>query len=161
MKTLLIALLASSTLATALPSMAQAHEYETYGYNQNGWANDDWNNGGNSYAEFNQEYQHIWQGIQHGLNDGSLSRQQAWRFSRELRSIQARAYWEQRQGGYNSGEAQAQLERLHERIHAIHDRGHERQGYYGAGQGYGYGQNYGGGYDDRRDNGPDEYNQRR
>ncbi len=160
MKTLLIALLASSTLAAALPSLAQAHENEDYRYSQGGGAHNDWNNGGGSYAEFNQEYRHIWQGIQHGLNDGSLSRQQAWRFSRELRSIQARAYWEQRQGGYNSGEAQAQLERLHERIHAIHDRGHERQGYYGAGQGYGYGQSHGS-YDDRRDNDSDYYSQRR
>ncbi len=161
MKTLLIALLASSTLAAALPSLAQAHEYENQGYSQGGWANDNWNNGGDNYAEFNQEYQHIWQGIQHGLNDGSLSRRQAWRFSSELRSIQARAYWEQRRGGYNSGEAQAQLEQLHERIHAVHDRGHDRQGYYGAGQDYRYGQTYGGGYDDRRDSGSDYYNQRR
>ncbi len=161
MKTLLIALLAGSTLAATLPLTAQAHENENYGYSQGRWANDDWNNGGDNYAEFNQEYQHVWQGIQHGLNDGSLSRQQAWRFSRELRSIQGRAYWQQRQGGYNSGEAQSQLEQLHERIHAIHNRSHDGRSYYGAGQDYRYGQTYGNGYDDRRDDGDAEYNQRR
>ena len=35
------------------------------------------NNGGASYADFNQEYQHIWQYIQHGMSDGPYRRRQA------------------------------------------------------------------------------------
>ena len=163
MKTLLIALLAGSTLTAALPSLAQAHDGQNYGYNPGSYAGDDWNNGGRGYARFDEEFRHIWQGIQHGLSDGSYSRQQAWRFQRDLRSIQARAEWEQRQGRYDSGDIQYRLAGLHERMHAIHDRGHDGQRDDGYGQGYDqpYGQSYGNGYEDRRDNRSDFHGQQR
>src|SRR5437762_2235413 len=70
MKKLMVALLATSTMAFAVPALA--HDYDDQAY-----AQDDWNNGGDSYGEFYQEYQHIWQGIQHGLSDGSYTPGQA------------------------------------------------------------------------------------
>ena len=138
MKTLMIAVLASTTLAMTVPAIAQAHP-ETYATDD-----DDWNNGGDSYAEFNQEYAHIWQGIQHGLGDGSFTRSEAGRFYREMQSIRARAEQDERYGNYDPQLIQARLERLHDWMHRAHERGHERQESY-------YGNNYGNGNDYSRD----------
>ena len=91
---------------------------------------DDWNNGGDSYAEFNQEYRHIWAGIQHGLSDGSYTPRQARYFYRAMQQIRARADWMQRSGRYNPRDIQVRLERLHDTMHDAHERGHERQDAY-------------------------------
>ena len=120
MKRLIVALLATSTLAFAVPALAHpepagAHE-----------ADEAWNNGGASYADFNQEYQHIWQGIQHGLSDGSYTRRQAQGFYRAMQQIRARANWMERSGRYDPEDTQARLERLHETMHDAHEAGHER-----------------------------------
>lgn len=147
MRKFLIAIMASSALAMAIPVVAQAHNDEPGVAS----ADDDWNNGGANYADFDQEYQHIWQGIQHGLSDGSYTRREAYRFYREMRNIRARAYWEERSGNYDPEDTQARLESLHERMHIAHERGHERldswrgndwQGDYNRGYGYG-GYSYG------------------
>jgi hypothetical protein len=58
MKRLLVALLATSTMALAAPAFAHPEHPEAPG------ADESWNNGGASYGDFNQEYQHIWEGIQ-------------------------------------------------------------------------------------------------
>ena len=91
-----------------------------------------WNNGGANYADFNQEYQHIWQGIQHGVSDGSYTRRQAQGFYRSMQQIKARADWMERSGRYDSEDTQARLERLHETMHSAHERGHDRQDRYGG-----------------------------
>ena len=87
---------------------------------------DSWNNGGASYSDFNAEYQHIWQGIQHGLSDGSYTRREAQRFYRAMQQIRSRADWMERNGRYDPQDTQARLERLHEAMHAAHERGHDR-----------------------------------
>lgn len=92
---------------------------------------DQWNNGGATYADFNQEYQHISQGIQHGLSDGSYSRSQARGFYRAMQRIKARADWMERSGRYDPQDTQARLERLHEAMHAAHERGHQLLDRYG------------------------------
>ena len=109
-------------------AMHQAHEAGHAIQNLGGGGGDDeaWNNGGASYADFNQEYQHIWQGIQHGLSDGSYTRRQAQGFYRAMQQIRARANWMERNGRYDPEDTQARLERLHETMHAAHERGHER-----------------------------------
>ena len=89
-----------------------------------------WGSDGMSYAEFNQEYQHIWQGIQHGVNDGSYTRREAQQFYREMQRIRARANWMQRSGRWNPAATQAQLERLHDVMHDAHEEGHDRQDSY-------------------------------
>ena len=92
---------------------------------------DTWNNGGDTYAEFDQEYQHIWQNIQHGVSDGSYTRRQAQGFYRAMQQIKARASWMERNGRYDPEDTQARLERLHETMHTAHERGHELQDRYG------------------------------
>lgn len=126
MKKVLLALLATSTLAIAAPALA--HE------------GDDWDDDANvpTYELFQQQSHHIWDGIQHGLNDGSYTPAQANYFYRELRRIQQQAAWDARRGYYNPQWTEAQLTRLHDRMHVAHERGHERldsgwgsNGYYG------------------------------
>ncbi len=137
MNKLMVALLATTTMALAVPAMAHEHPDEPYAQG------DDWNNGGDSYAEFNQEYQHIWQGIEHGLSDGSYTQRQARQFYRAMQQIRGRADWMQRSGYYDPQDIQQRLERLHDYMHAAHEQGHERQYQpYGYGNGYGNSYNY-------------------
>ena len=140
MKTLLLGIAAAATLAIAAPAFAHPDD-EEYGVD--------------TYANFNQEYQHIWQGIQHGLSDRSYTSYQAQRYWRELQDIRARAYWEERRGYYDPEDIQARIEQLHTRMHVAHERGHERLnndwnyngGYDRGGYNGGYDRNYNGGYD--------------
>ena len=111
MKKVVLALLASATFALATPALA--HD-----------GDDDWTP--DSYVEFNQLYQHIWQGIQHGLGDGSYTSREARYFYGQLRQIQRKAYWEERSGDYNPDEIAGDLQDLHDRMHVAHERGHER-----------------------------------
>ena len=137
MKKLMLALLATTTMALTVPAMA--HEYQDEPYAQS----DDWNNGGDSYAEFDQEYQHMWQGIEHGLSDGSYTPRQGRQFYRAMQQIRRRADWMQRSGYYDPQEIQQRLARLHDSMHAAHEEGHERQyQHYGYGNGYDYGNSY-------------------
>lgn len=125
MKTIILAGLAAAALAFAGPALAHGDD------------GDDWS--AQSYGAFDQQYHHIWDGIQHGVSDGSYTPWQARRFYRALQDIRARADWEQRSGYYNPADIENRLERLHDVMHEAHERGHERLDE----QGYGYG--YGGG----------------
>lgn len=128
MKKLILAALAAASLA-AVAAPALAHEGD----------DDDWSI--ESYDAFAQQYHHIWDGIQHGMSDGSYSPGQAQYFYRQLRGIQARADWEQRTGQFDPEEISDRLQDLHERMHVAHERGHERMNNewgYGSGYGYGY-----------------------
>jgi hypothetical protein len=122
MKKLVLAALATSLLAVAAPALA--HEGD----------DDDWTV--ESYGAFSQQYHHIWDGIQHGLSDGSYTPREAQYFYRQMQSIQARADWEQRTGQFDPEEISDRLQDLHERMHAAHQRGHERLE--GWGNPYGY-----------------------
>ena len=125
MKRLILAALATSLLAAAAPALA--HEGD----------DDDWTV--ESYESFQQQYHHIWDGIQHGVSDGSYTPRQAQYFYRQLRSIQARADWEQRTGQFDPDEISDRLDSLHDRMHVAHERGHERlDNSYGYYQPYGY-----------------------
>ena len=112
-------------------SMHDAHEVG-HAIQDDHHDNDAWNNGGANYADFNQEYQHIWQGIQHGLSDGSYTRRQGQSFYRAMQQIKARADWMERSGRDDPDDTQARLERLHETMHAAHEQGHERQDRYNS-----------------------------
>ena len=138
MKRFLTAVAASALLVAA--GAANAHDLP-YGQQQGEASQDqEWNNGGADYSQFQQEYDHILQSIRHSMSDGSLSRRQGAQFYRELQSIKRAAYSEEENGDYNSGWVQERLEQLHNRIHATHDREHQQNRYrYGYGQqGYGY-----------------------
>ena len=120
MKRLMIALLATSALTLAAPAFAHPEDHA-------GAAEEQWNNGGATYGDFNQEYQHIWDGIQHGLSDGSYTREQARQFYGAMQRIRARADEMQQSGDWNPQVTQAQLERLHETMHQAHEVGHAVQ----------------------------------
>lgn len=131
MKKLFLALLATTVVAAAGPALAHGDDDD-----------DAW--GAPSYQAFDQQYRHIWDGIQHGLGDGSFTPWQARSFYRQLQNIRARADWEQRNGYYDQGDIEARLETLHDHMHVAHERGHERldndwNSYGGGGFGYGYG----------------------
>ncbi len=149
MKRILMTLAAVATLATASQAMAHPDDHDEDGY-QNG---SDWNNRGGDYNSFQAQYQHDIEGIQHGLNDGSLSRYQASVYFRELQDIRRAAYYSQSRGGYDNRYIQRRLEVLHARMHQAHDRGHDRQdryyGGYGNSNGYGYRHGNSNGYDNR------------
>ena len=114
MKTLLLGLAAAASLAMAAQALAHDHDD-----NDEVWA-------AQSYGDFNQQYQHIWQGIQHGVGDGSYNIYQARQYYRDLQGILARADWQERRGYYDPSDIEARLERLHDRMHVAHERGHER-----------------------------------
>ena len=147
MNKFMIALLATTTMAFAAPALAHPDD-------EDGVVVDNWNNGGDSYAEFDQEYRHIWQGIQHGLSDGSYTSRQAQSYYRAMQQIHARADWQQRSGYYDPEDIQGRLERLHNTMHVAHDRGHERMDRWGdwgnSGRYNGYYNYRSGPYDYRR-----------
>ena len=136
MKKLMVALLATSTMAFAVPALA--HELTDEATAQD----DNWNNGGGDFAAFDQEYHHIWDSIQHGLSDGSYTPRQARQFYRAMQQIHARADWMERTGAYDPEDIQMRLERLHNYMHIAHERGHERLDRYGYGNNYDYGRQY-------------------
>jgi hypothetical protein len=123
-KLVLAALGATSLIAVAAPALAHEGDDED-------WAIE-------SYDAFGQQYHHIWDGIQHGMSDGSYTPGEANYFYRQLRSIQARADWEQRAGQFDPEEISERLQNLHERMHIAHERGHERMDNGGWGDRYGY-----------------------
>ena len=83
------------------------------------------------YQSFDALYQHDWQGIQHGLSDGSYTRREAQYFAGQLRDIRRReAYFRSRDGILSPLEGrdiQARLERLHEVMHEAHEDSHATQ----------------------------------
>ena len=113
MNKLLLALLATTVVAAAGPALAHDDD------------DDDWG-GAPTYQAFDQQYRHIWDGIQHGVSDGSYTPRQARYFYWQLQNIRARADWEQRSGYYDPGDVEARLESLHDQMHVAHERGHER-----------------------------------
>lgn len=97
---------------------------------------DEDDNGGYSqyfggYQSFDGLYQHDWQGIRHGLSDGSYSPREARYFAQQLRDIRQReAYFRSRDGWLSPNEGrdiQIRLERLHEVMHQAHEDGHATQ----------------------------------
>lgn len=140
MKKLLGALLAAAAIgAVASPALAHPDDDdESPAYSQYF--------GG--YRDFEALYQHDWQGIQHGLRDGSYTPREARYFAMQLRDIRQReAYYRSRDGWLSPREGrdiQARLERLHEVMHEAHEEGHDAQddwnednsSYYERGYGY-------------------------
>ncbi|MDY7522804.1 hypothetical protein [Sphingomonas sp. 10B4] len=148
--TAIVAGIAGLAIGTVIASSSNANRqrgyYQQPAYQQNGyWTDESWNNGGDTYAEFQSEYQHINRGIQLAINEGSISRSEAWRFSSQLRRIQQVAYQSSRYGDYEGDYTQQRLEQLHEQIHDARERG------YSDDRGYGRNHDYDGGYQGNND----------
>ena len=147
-------MLISAGAALGTAGTASAQYPGQYGYGSGYGQGSDWNRPG-SYGMFEQQYRHVMDGIRHGVSDGSYTRWQANAFYRELESIRRDAYRSQRYGSYRDNYIQARMARLHQQMHVIHERGHERNDAYGYGYG-GYQSGYGGYYDGHSDDGDDE-----
>lgn len=148
MKRFVIGILATTALAAAaLPAAAQQSQNYGQGYGQGGYGQS-YGQGNNGYqygsgwsrnwassgrADFRGEFNHIYAGIQHGMNDGSYSRDQARRFFREVQNLRRlEAYYRANDGHVNGREVRdltQRIERLHAIMHGAHERGHQRRDY--------------------------------
>ena len=113
MKKLVFGIAAAAALMIAVPAMAHDDD-DDYGYNVD------------SYDQMMRLDQHIRQGIQHGLSDGSFTRGEARYFWRQLQNIRYRAQWEEEWGEFDAQDISYRLHALHERMHEAHEEGHER-----------------------------------
>ena len=150
MKRRLAALLAASALAMAVPVAASAHENDR-GYNQGS----DWDRGDGGYNNFRQEFQHLYDGLRHGQEDGSFSRGEARQIYWAINSLRQRLDYFRNNDGYldrrEANDIQIRLNRLHQDMHALHDNAHDEQNYGYGGRNDNYGGDRNGGYRNRDD----------
>lgn len=137
MNKLIGTLLAAAAIgAVASPALAHDEDDDRGGYSQYF--------GG--YQNFEDLYRHDWQGIQHGLSDGSYSRGEARYFAMQLQDIRRReAYYRSRDGWLSPQEGrdiQVRLERLHQVMHEAHEEGHAAPDNDWSGTSPGYGRRY-------------------
>jgi osmotically inducible lipoprotein OsmB len=78
-----------------------------------------------SYDDFNNDYRHIWALIRRGREDGSLSRYDADRYSRQLQQIRRRADYQQRTGRFDPEDIEAQLTSLRREVRWTRREGRE------------------------------------
>ena len=116
MNKLLLALLATSSLAFAAPAFAQQ-------------ANDSYYWRAPTYA-LDVQYQRVLNDIQRGIDDGSYTDQEARQYYRELQAIEAQAQWQQDRGYYSPSDIEAQLVSLRQSLSVADERGQEQR-YYG------------------------------
>ena len=128
MRRVLGVLLASAAMAMALPQSASAHERGQQGRYS------DWEDRDNdAYRRFFEELQHLDEGVEHGLNDGSIDPRDARQFDRAIGSAQQQlASYYRRQGYLNRWQVQdiqRRIEQIHVIMHEVHDDGHDTQDY--------------------------------
>ena len=107
MKRHFAALFAAGALIIAVPTAASAQERGYFGQGQyygGQYGSSEWNRNNRGYDNLQRQFQHAYDGIQHGLRDGSFNR-------REARDLDR------------------QLARLHAVMHEAHESGHEEQDY--------------------------------
>ena len=161
MKRLLTTLVASAALITAIPAVASAHDEDNRGYYSSGG---DWSrNNGGGYNNFRQEFQHLYENVQHGVSDRSYSRYEARQFYWAINSLRRRLDYFRNNDGYLSRretqDLQYRIQRLHAQMHEAHENGHAERDYgYSNGDGYNNGGGYNNGYGDQGRDDQDRYN---
>ena len=166
MKRHLAAFFAIGVIAVAVPTAASAREhgyergiqYRTDQYDRG----NDWNRDQSGYNNFRRQFQHAYEGVQHGLSDGSFSRREARQCYWAIGDLRQRLdYYRSNDGYLDRREAQDldhRLARLHAFMHEAHEVGHDERDYGYGGQSNGdYGdQNYGRDRDRREDHDDDD-----
>lgn len=122
-------LLVSAALVGVVPQTASAHERGHQGQYSD-WEDRDTD----AYERFYEELEHLDEGIEHGLRDGSIDRRDARQFDRAIGSVQQQlASYYHRQGyltRWQVQDIQRRIEELHAIIHEVHDDGHDAQDYW-------------------------------
>ena len=120
-------LLVSAALVGVIPQTASAHER---GHQGGCWEDRDTD----AYERFYEELEHLDEGIEHGLRDGSIDLRDARQFDRAIGSVQQQLASYYRRQGYLTRwqvqDVQRRIEQLHAIIHEVHDDGHDAQDYW-------------------------------
>jgi hypothetical protein len=121
--------------------------YERQGYGQQGYGqqgyygsyqgypvapdeNDFWSV--ESHDDFNADYQHIWESIQRGREDGTFNSYQSRRYAQQLQQIRTRADWQERRGQFDPQDIEDRLSQLRRIMYvARQDNRNSDNGYYG------------------------------
>jgi hypothetical protein len=121
--------------------------YERQGYGQQGYSqqgyygsyqgypvapdeNDFWSV--ESHDDFNADYQHIWESIQRGREDGTFNSYQSRRYAQQLQQIRTRADWQERRGQFDPQDIEDRLSQLRRIMYvARQDNRNSDNGYYG------------------------------
>lgn len=127
MKLLIIALVAGSALAAAAPASAQRHNEGRYDQGRySDWEDD-------ARSRIVQQINHAYEGIEHGLEDGSFTRWEARQFHEHIRELRRRLAYFQRNDGYLDRrerlDLERRLQRLHDVMHEAHGDGHAEDAY--------------------------------
>jgi hypothetical protein len=150
MKRHLAALLAAGAIVIAVPTAASAQERGYFGQGQyygSQYGGNDWNRNSRGYDNLRRQFQHAYDGVQHGLRDGSFTRHEARYFYRVIGDLRQRLDFYRDNDGYldrrEARDLDRGLRRLHAAMHEAHETGHEEQDYgYGDRDDYRYRDGY-------------------
>jgi hypothetical protein len=85
-----------------------------------------------SHDDFNADYQHIWESIQRGREDGTFNSYQSRRYAQQLQQIRTRADWQERRGQFDPQDIEDRLSQLRRIMYvARQDNRNSDNGYYG------------------------------
>jgi hypothetical protein len=136
MKRHLAALMAAGALVMAVPTAASAQERGYFGqgrYYGGHYDGADWNRDNRGYYNLRRQVQHAYDGVRHGLRDGSFTRREARYFYQVIGDLRERLdYYRDTDGYLDRREARdldRRLRRLHAAMHEAHEDGHDEQGY--------------------------------
>ena len=109
---------------------ATATAYEQY---QGSYGQSDRQTESQQFDQFGEQFDHLYEGVEHGLSDGSYTRRQARQFERSINDLRRRLDWYRRNDGYLSPRGRQdiewRLEQLHNALHEVHQDGHEDQAF--------------------------------
>jgi hypothetical protein len=136
MKRHLAALLATAALVMAVPTAASAQERGYFGQGQyygGQYGGNDWNRNNRGYDSLRRQFQHAYDGVQHGLRDGSFTRREARQFYWVIGDLRERLNFYRDNDGYldrrEARDIDRRLARLHANMHAAHEDGHQERDY--------------------------------
>ncbi len=138
----LAALFAASALVIAVPTAASAQERGYFGQGQyygGQYSGNEWNRNNRGYDTLRSQFQHAYEGVQHGQRDGAFTRREARSFYQVIGDLRQRLDFYRDNDGYldrrEARDLDRRLGRLHAAMHDAHESGHEEQNYGYGGRG--------------------------